>query len=85
MSWEYRTDRIDHDGPELLWQQVSTDLRSEIESGALPAGLKFPGEYELADVYGGSRVTVRCAVADLRERDLVTVTLGRGTFVTRKR
>jgi hypothetical protein len=47
MSWEYRTDRIDHDGPELLWQQVSTDLRSEIESGALPAGLKFPGSTSL--------------------------------------
>jgi GntR family transcriptional regulator len=60
MSWEDRTDRIDHDGPELLWQQVSTDLRADIESGALPPGLKLRGEYELADVYGVANCRPEC-------------------------
>lgn len=84
MSWEDRSSRMDHDGPDLLWQQVSDDLRADIESSVLPSGSKLPGEIELAEIYGVARVTVRRAVADLRERGLVTVTLGRGTFVTRK-
>jgi GntR family transcriptional regulator len=84
MSWDDRSGRIDHAGPELIWRQVADDLRAEIESGALPAGAKLPSEPELASIYGVARVTVRSAVAALREDGLVTVTLGRGTFVARR-
>jgi GntR family transcriptional regulator len=83
VSWDDRAGRIDRDGPALVWKQVADDLRADIESGALPADSKLPGEVELAEIYGVARATVRSAVWDLRERGLVTVTLGRGTFVTR--
>lgn len=85
MSWEDRSGRIDHEGPELLWRQVAADLRGDIKSGALRAGAKLPGELELAAIYGVARVTVRRAVLELRGEGLVTVTHGRGTFVTKRR
>jgi len=84
VSWEDRAERIDRDGPDLVWQQISDDLRADIESGVLPAGSRLPGEIELAEIYGVARVTIRRATLDLRQRKLVTVTIGRGTFVTRK-
>lgn len=82
MSWEDRSGRIDHDSGELLWQQVADDLRKDIESGELRG--KLPGEMELAEIYGVARVTVRSAVGHLRELGLVSVTVGRGTFVVKK-
>jgi DNA-binding GntR family transcriptional regulator len=83
VSWEDRAGRIDRDGPDLVWKQVADDLRADIESGALPAGSKIPGEVELAEIYGVARATVRSAVWELRKLDLLQVTHGRGTFVTR--
>jgi DNA-binding GntR family transcriptional regulator len=84
VSWEDRAGRIDRDGPALIWKQIADDLRADIKSGALPAGSRLPGEVELAEIYGVARATVRSAVLDLRKEGLVTVTLGRGTFVTPK-
>jgi GntR family transcriptional regulator len=82
MAWEDRAGRIDHDSGELLWRQVADDLRAEIESGGLRG--KLPSEPELSEIYGVARVTVHRAVVALREEGLVTVTLGRGTFVAKK-
>lgn len=67
----------------MLWAQVAEDLRRDILSGALPPGARLPNEYELADVYGVARVTVRSALASLERDGLVVVTRGRGTFVRR--
>ena len=82
MAWEDRSGRIDHESGELLWQQVADDLRTDIESGKLRG--KLSSELELAEIYGVARVTIRSAIGHLRERGLVTVTTGRGTFVARK-
>lgn len=84
MAWEDRSGRIDHDGPETLWSQVAADLRAEITSGELPPGSRLPAEDELTEVYGVARVTIRRAVLELRREKLLTVTLGRGTFVARR-
>jgi DNA-binding GntR family transcriptional regulator len=84
MSWQDRSDRIDHHGPETVWSQVAADLRHDIESGELPSGTKLPSEPELAEIYGVARVTIRTAIGSLKEAGLVVVTVGRGTFVARK-
>lgn len=84
MAWEDRSERIDHNGARLLWQQVADDLRSEILSGALPADSKLPNELELAAIYGVARVTVRRAIHELRSEGHVVITIGRGTFVAAK-
>jgi GntR family transcriptional regulator len=84
MSWNDRSGRIDHSGPEYVWRQIADDLRADIESGALPVGSKLPGEPELGRIYGVAKATVHNAIVRLRDEGLLTVTLGRGTFVARR-
>src|SRR5579859_8027297 len=81
MSLPDKRDRIDHRAPKLLWQQVADDLRSELDSGALAADARLPGELELADQYGVSRDTIRRAIQELVSEDRLVVLHGRGTFV----
>ncbi|WP_363321342.1 winged helix-turn-helix domain-containing protein [Saccharomonospora sp.] len=81
MAWEDRSDRIEHEGPDLLWEQVADDLRADIKSGRLAPGSRLPNELELATIYGVARVTIRNALASLRREGLIIVTRGRGTFV----
>jgi DNA-binding GntR family transcriptional regulator len=82
MSWGSRADRIDHDGPALLWEQVRDDLLADLDSEELPPGSRLPSEQALADdVYGVSRPTVRRAIAALVELGRLKVVHGRGTFV----
>lgn len=82
MALKDKSDRIDHDGPNLVWRQVAEDLENDIASGGLASGAKMPTELELASQYGVSRVTVRRAVKELAERGLLVVVHGRGTFVS---
>lgn len=84
MALKDRSDRIDHNGAKLVWQQVAEDIDAEIASGQVAAGAKMPTELELASQYGVSRVTVRRAIKDLAERGLLIVVHGRGTFVAEK-
>ena len=81
MAWEDRSDRIEHEGPDLLWEQVADDLRADIKSGRLAPGSRLPNELELATIYGVARVTIRNALVSLRREGLIIVTRGRGTFV----
>jgi DNA-binding GntR family transcriptional regulator len=82
VSMEDRSGRIDRDGPVSVWSQVAADIAADIGSGAAAPGARLPAEPELASVYGVSRITVRRAVRDLAARGLVTVSRGRGTYVT---
>jgi DNA-binding GntR family transcriptional regulator len=82
MAWGNRADRIEHEGPRFVWQQIADDIAADIRSGALPANSRLPAEQDLAaDVYGVARATVRRAVAHLVEKGLVVVMHGRGTYV----
>jgi len=81
MSWEDRSGRIDHDGPTTVWRQVADDITADIKSGELSPNSRLPSEAELAELYGVARGTVRRALAELAESDVVTVVHGRGTFV----
>ncbi|KAA5836071.1 GntR family transcriptional regulator [Saccharopolyspora hirsuta] len=84
MSWNDRSDRINHDGPTTVWRQVADDITADIESGELSPGSRLPSEAELAELYGVARGTIRRAVVALVESDAVTVVHGRGTFVAAK-
>ena len=83
MAWEDRSHRLEREGPDLLWEQVARNLRADIESGQLAPGSRLPNEYELADIYGVARVTVRTALSHLKREGLIIVTQGRGTYVRR--
>lgn len=77
-----RADRINHNGPALLWRQVADDLTADMDTDALPPGARLPSEAELSERYQVARVTIRRAIAELVEQGRLTVVHGRGTFVT---
>lgn len=72
---------VDQTDPVPLYVQLATILRAEIESGRLASGQPLPSESYLQQQHGVSRVTVRKAVAVLRDEGLVYTIQARGTFV----
>lgn len=69
------------EGPEALYVQLAEHLARRIAGGEFTTRQRLPGEFELVDRYGLSRVTVRQAMALLEKRGLVVRRRGVGTFV----
>lgn len=67
---------------QTLHRQVSEYIRSRIESGEYPVGSQIPTEWELAQLLGVSRPTVRQALDNLSHSGYLTRVKGKGTFVT---
>lgn len=65
-----------------LYHQIYLILRDKILSAEFPHGTVLPGEFDLADMYGVSRITVKRALDELAADGLVTRERGRGTTVT---
>lgn len=65
-----------------LADTVAEHLLEDIVSGVYPPSSQLPPEPELAERAGVSRLTLREAIKDLRQRGVVEVQQGRGTFVT---
>ena len=57
-------------------------LAAQIRSGRLARGDRLPGENQLARQYEVSRGTVRSALAELAQQDLIATQSGVGSFVT---
>ncbi|HEY8474143.1 MAG TPA: FadR/GntR family transcriptional regulator [Natronosporangium sp.] len=66
---------------ESLGDQIAARLLDEIVNGRYPPGSPLPPEWELAEREGASRLTIREAVRILRQKNVVAVVRGRGTFV----
>jgi GntR family transcriptional repressor for pyruvate dehydrogenase complex len=66
-----------------LVDDIVRRLEAEIAGGALRPGDQLPPERDLCAQLGVSRTSVRSAVQRLAERGLVSVEMGRGTFVRR--
>lgn len=58
------------------------DLLDKLASGQWLPGQRLPTERELSEQYGLSRTTVRRVLAKLKERGLITQTVGSGTYVS---
>ena len=65
-----------------LYEQIANQIEQNVLNGALAAGDRLPAERELATQFAVSRTVVREAVKALRQRGLIEVYPGRGTFVT---
>ena len=74
-------------GPQglALYSKVADRLRAQILQGELTTGQRLGTEAELTAELGVSRVTLRKAIAVLREEGLVVARQGVGTFVQRPR
>ena len=67
---------------ERLYQQIVEQIELRFVTGELKVGDQLPSERELAEQFGVSRIAVREAVKALREKGLVEIRPGRGTFIT---
>lgn len=66
---------------EHLWSSAAEQIRALIEAGKLPAGTRLPGERDLCQQLGISRVSLREAIRVLESTGYLEVRPGRGTFV----
>jgi GntR family transcriptional regulator len=63
-------------------QRLVGDLAELIHTGQLAHGERLPGENQLAEQYRVSRGTVRSALSELQQQDLIATQTGVGSFVT---
>ncbi|MEH1017663.1 GntR family transcriptional regulator [Micromonospora sp. CPCC 206060] len=62
------------------YRVIADELRTRIETGAIPPGALLPPESALMAEYRASRGTIRQAIGVLREARLVATEHGRGTY-----
>ena len=72
---------IDKSGTTPLYIQIREDLRESIASGALAPGDRLPAVTALAAERGVTPATIRRALSDLVDENLIYTHVGRGTFV----
>ena len=61
---------------------ISEQLKAQIESGEYEPGRRLPSEFDLGEMFGVSRTTIRRAIANLIQQGLVTTQQGKGIFVS---
>lgn len=66
---------------ERLYEQIVHQIEQRIAAGDLKVGDQLPPEKELAEQFGVSRTAVREAIKALREKRLVEIRPGKGTFI----
>ncbi len=67
-----------------LYEQVAGRLVEMIHDTPLAVGARLPSEFEIARMFGVSRLPVREAMVALETSGIVSVRSGDGTFVTRR-
>ncbi len=68
-------------GGKTLPEQTADNIREYIKENQLKAGAKLPNEFQLAQLYGVGRSTVREAIKLLVFEGLVEVVRGNGTYL----
>lgn len=67
-----------------LFQSVAEQIATLIDDGAYPPGTRLPGERELAEKLGVSRVTIREAEIALQAVGRLEIKTGSGVYVSEK-
>lgn len=75
---------VNYDSPVPAYMQVANLLAADIESGKLAPGARVPSINRLVQEYGIAKNTARRALNELKERGLVVIAVGLGTFVTER-
>ncbi len=74
----YKMNKLD---TRLLGEQIEDELMKYIQEEPIGIGEKIPNEFELAEMFGVGRSTVREAVKGLVSKGILEVRRGAGTFV----
>lgn len=69
---------------ERLYERIVEQIENRILTSELKLGEQLPPERDLALQFGVSRTAIREAIKTLRQKGLVAVEHGRGTFVSNK-
>lgn len=64
-----------------IYEQISSQVKAQILSGALAAGAKLPSIRALASDLGVSVITTKRAYADLEAQGFIETVQGKGSFV----
>lgn len=72
---------LQHAERKLLGSRIEEDLMEYIKSEPLAIGTKLPNEFELAEMFGVGRSTIREAVKGLVIKGVLEVRRGAGTYV----
>lgn len=67
-----------------IYEQISSQVRAQILSGAPKAGERLPSIRALADGLGVSVITTKRAYSDLEGEGLVETVQGKGCFVSQQ-
>lgn len=65
----------------LLYKEVKEKIIQALSEGRWQAGDKLPVESDLAEMYGVSKSTIRAAVGELVDANILARKQGKGTFV----
>lgn len=72
---------IDKSSPIPVYYQLKNDLITKISQGVWKPGECISSERELCEIYGVSRMTIRQALGELVQEDVLLKIKGKGTFV----
>ena len=72
---------IDKSSPIPVYYQLKNDLITKISQGVWKTGECIASERELCGIYGVSRMTIRQALGELVQEDILLKIKGKGTFV----
>lgn len=72
---------VERRSPMARWGRLAQDLRRAIELQEFLQGEQLPTEFELAEIYGVSRMTVRQALSAIEDEGYIERRHGQGTFV----
>jgi DNA-binding GntR family transcriptional regulator len=72
---------IVHEGPVTIYRQIVDYVTARIEAGDWEPGHRLPSERDMADRWGVAYLTIRRAMAVLRDKGLIVSVQGRGTYV----
>jgi GntR family transcriptional repressor for pyruvate dehydrogenase complex len=67
---------------ERIYEQIVSQIEEQVLTGELHEGDRLGSERELAEQFGVGRAAVREAIKVLKEKGLVSVQPGKGTFIT---
>ncbi|GAH70585.1 unnamed protein product, partial [marine sediment metagenome] len=70
---------------EPLYQVIAESILSQVRTGQIKASERIPSEGELCQIYSAGRNTVRRAISELVNEDILRTVPGVGTFVVDNR
>ena len=72
---------LDQKASTPLYEQLKNAIRKEIDEKKYSSGDRMPSEAELEKLYNVSRITVRRAIKELCDEEVLVRRQGKGTFV----